>query len=357
MKIADDPFIKYKVHLERRKRQRIVMSVVPIALGMLLLFGLQYFPYLNNEVFQFYGVYLSPYPTLISLALSCMVAGGGYLLYWYLQTGFKNDYEDTLHDYNYNHEIRSGNFGNYISTENSHELESVHKKLTALEAQLQEVENRLDFSPGAIDELFDQMKEKLTTSVGSEMLNDVRKVYEKELGIDGAEAKLTQAHQKTSIRLEREIETLGRRGSTNLTLGVVTTLIGLFLLTAFIFMKNDFPLGSMEYLINFTPRLSLVVFVEVFAYFFLRLYKAGLSEIKYFQNELTNLESKHIALMAALRSQDSNMMNKVIEAVAATERNQIIEKGQTTVEIQKMQMDKDHFIEVAKTIASIVPKR
>jgi len=357
MKIANDPFITYKAHLERRKRQRIAMSVVPIALGMLLLFGLQYFPYLDREGFQVFGFYVSAFPALTSLSLSSVVLGGGYLLYWYLQTGFKNDYEDALHNYKYNYEIRSGDFNSYINTENKYELENIHKKLTALDTQLQDVESRLDFSPGAIEKLFEQMKEKLTASVGSEMLSDVRKEYEKELGIDGAEAKLTQAHQKTSIRLEREIETLGRRGSTNLTLGVVTTLIGLFLLTAFIFMKNDFPLGSIEYLINFTPRLSLVVFVEVFAYFFLRLYKAGLSEIKYFQNELTNLESKHVALMAALRSQDSNMMNKVIEAIAATERNQIIEKGQTTVEIQKMQLDKDHFLEVAKTIASIVPKR
>lgn len=227
----------------------------------------------------------------------------------------------------------------------------------ALGAQIKGVENRLSFAPGALDEFYNQMKEKLTASVGSDLLNDIRKDYEKELGFEGAEARLNHAHQKTSARLEREIDTLGRRGSTNLTLGVITTLIGLFLLTAFIFSKNDFALGSMEYLINFMPRLSLVIFVEIFAYFFLRLYKAGLSEIKYFQNELTNLESKHVALMASLRSQDSSMMNKVIEIMAATERNQIIEKGQTTVEIQKMQMDKDQFLEIAKTIASIIPKR
>lgn len=355
MKIANDPYTTYKTYLERRKRQRMAMSVVPIALGILALFGLPYFSFLDGEVFQVFGLNLLAYPTLISLALFSVVSGGGYLLYWYLQTGFKSDYEDIFHDYDY--ELKSGDLSSRNHTENDYELELVNKKFMAIEEKLKGIENRLNFSPEAIDKLFSQMKAKLTTSVSSEILNDVRKEYEKELGVDGVEAKLMQAHQKTSVRLEREIDTLGRRGSTNLALGVVTTLIGLFLLTAFIFMKNDFPLGSMEYLINFTPRLSLVVFVEVFAYFFLRLYKAGLSEIKYFQNELTNLESKHVALMAALRSQDSGMMNKVIEIIAATERNQIIEKGQTTVEIQKMQMDKDQFLEVAKTIASIIPKR
>ena len=343
----------FKISLERRKRQRIAMSVVPIALGMLALFGLPYFPYIEGIGLRIFGLFLPAYPTFIIAALFSVISGGGYLLYWYLQTGFKSSHEGIYYD----HEIKISDYKGRIHSEHSDELEVVNEKLMVLGAQLKDVENRLSFAPGAIDELYSQMKDKLTASVGSELLNDIRKDYEKELGIEGVEARLNHAHQKTSTRLEREIETLGRRGSTNLTLGVMTTLIGLLLLTAFIFTKNDFPFGSTEYLINFIPRLSLVIFVEIFAYFFLRLYKTGLSEIKYFQNELTNIESKHVALMAALRSQDSSMMNKVIEIMAATERNQIIEKGQTTVEIQKMQMDKDQFLEVAKTIASIIPKR
>lgn len=40
--------------------------------------------------------------------------------------------------------------------------------------------------------------------------------------------------------------------------------------------------------------------IELFAYFFLSLYRTSLQKIKYFQNELTNIEAKQIALRAAL---------------------------------------------------------
>lgn len=40
----------------------------------------------------------------------------------------------------------------------------------------------------------------------------------------------------------------------------------------------------------------MVIFVEIFAYFFLSLYKSSLNEIKFHQNELTKLEMKYIAL-------------------------------------------------------------
>jgi len=39
--------------------------------------------------------------------------------------------------------------------------------------------------------------------------------------------------------------------------------------------------------------------IELFAYFFLKLYKSDLSEIKYFQNELTNVEMRYAAVRLA----------------------------------------------------------
>lgn len=73
MNIASDHHMLFKIHLERRKRQRIAMSVVPIALGMLALFGLQYFPYLGSVGFRVFGLFLAAYPTLIIVALFAII--------------------------------------------------------------------------------------------------------------------------------------------------------------------------------------------------------------------------------------------------------------------------------------------
>ena len=53
----------------------------------------------------------------------------------------------------------------------------------------------------------------------------------------------------------------------------------------------------------YAPRLTLSIFIEFFSFFFLRLYKTGISEIKYFQNELTNAELKFIAVEKAIMTE------------------------------------------------------
>jgi hypothetical protein len=87
--------------------------------------------------------------------------------------------------------------------------------------------------------------------------------------------------------------------------------------------------GAMEFL----PRLSIVLIIEVFSYFFLRLYKSSLAEIKYFQNEATNIEHNFVDLEAAISIEDKTLIEKCIYTFLAVERNPVMGKNQTTREI------------------------
>lgn len=140
--------------------------------------------------------------------------------------------------------------------------------------------------------------------------------------------------QQTRRRLGQEVQDLAKRGNLNLILGILTTVFGLGILGYAVFTP---PLTESvtELLSYFIPRVSLVLLIEVFAYFFLRLYKQSLSEIKYFQNELTNIEARNLALQVALRDDDLDVRTQVVGELAKTERNFILEKGQTTVEIER----------------------
>ena len=91
----------------------------------------------------------------------------------------------------------------------------------------------------------------------------------------------------------------------------------------------------------FGPRLALALFLQVFAYFFLKLYRTSLAEIKYFQNEITNIEAKHLALTTAIQSSNTEYLKEVIGGLLATERNHILSKDQTTVELEKARLDTD----------------
>jgi hypothetical protein len=148
---------------------------------------------------------------------------------------------------------------------------------------------------------------------------------------------LDQRFQSTQRRLSQEVQDLAKRGNLNLVLGILTTLAGVTVLGYSVFNPPaDAP--PAEILAYFVPRVSLVVLIEVFAYFFLKLYKQSLNEIKYFQNEVTNVEAKHLALQVAFRSEDATLQSKVVEALASTERNFVLAKDQTTVDLEREKM-------------------
>ncbi|WP_433770867.1 hypothetical protein [Pseudomonas putida] len=167
-------------------------------------------------------------------------------------------------------------------------------------------------------------------------------------------------------RLRREISDLRLRSNINLLIGMAITGGGLYLLWSTVAMVDASELlkqlasegqdSNVKFFKNLVlpiiPRISLVVFVEIFAYFFLRLYKAGLSEIKYFQNELTNIESKLTAVEFSYMTKNQDGLKSAIEALSKTERNFVLEKGQTTVELERAKSDS----ELTKNIIDSIPK-
>lgn len=146
-------------------------------------------------------------------------------------------------------------------------------------------------------------------------------------------------------RLREEISSLSRRGVTNLIIGGTTTVVAAGLLVQAVLNS---PLADpvqphsweakpdwMGLLPSFVPRVSLAVFMEIFAFFFLRLYRTSLVEIKFFQNELTNIELKLIALEAGIARDDKALIETLAANLMATERNFVIKPGETTIDIER----------------------
>ena len=71
-------------------------------------------------------------------------------------------------------------------------------------------------------------------------------------------------------------------------------------------------------------------------------------EIKYFQNEMTNIESRFLALYAAVNSGELKSMQEVVLLLAKTERNYVLQKGQTTVGLEHLRYEKETLTSVAE---------
>jgi hypothetical protein len=167
--------------------------------------------------------------------------------------------------------------------------------------------------------------------------------------------------EQSRARLAQEIASLQRRGNLNLVLGILISFLGLSVLGYYLLIDkaqtNGVPPPAEDpiaFLIHYIPRLTFVLLIELFAYFFLKLYKNSLSEIKYFQNEPTNIEAKHIALRAAFLADSETLSDKAISSLVDTERNHVLEKGQTTVNLERARIDREQWTDIAKTFSSIL---
>lgn len=184
------------------------------------------------------------------------------------------------------------------------------------------------------DEIIERIKSEANATYIESLKNEIK---ESEYRLD-----IFKRGKSTLDRIYKEIDALGRRGTVNLVLGVITALSGVIALSFFVLAKEGAHSSISEFTMDFLPRLSIVLIIEVFSYFFLRLYKASLSEIKYFQNEATNIEHSFVAMEAAISIDDKSLIEKCVHTFLEIDRNPILSNGQTTREIiQEAQASKD----------------
>ncbi|WP_157595452.1 hypothetical protein [Plesiocystis pacifica] len=200
---------------------------------------------------------------------------------------------------------------------------------------------------------------EITSSASKNIIEDI----EKRVRIEDAHRRQTEPLDQTfkisHRRLERAVASLERKNTLNLVMGMIIAFIGLGIL-AFLIEPPQATVGEVSlqpatYLLSYAPRFSGVVIVEILALFFLKLYRSGLLDIKYYHNELTNLEFKFSGAKAALASSATTNADSPIQHLMATERNFILEKGQSTIELERARMTDEiakRTIDLAEKIVS-----
>ncbi|MNK17085.1 hypothetical protein D3C87_352680 [compost metagenome] len=163
--------------------------------------------------------------------------------------------------------------------------------------------------------------------------------------------------QSINDRIETEIERLRTSANINLAFGSITTVsaivfIGYEVINNPVSFNELFPLIS-----HFLPRLGLVLLIEIFAFFFLKMYKATLQEMKYFQNEKTNIDLKLIALKRGLKLGDETINNLVLTELIKTERNFILKKDESTVDLQRGLIETKATNKTLEIVSNIFAKK
>jgi len=172
--------------------------------------------------------------------------------------------------------------------------------------------------------------------------------------------KVSKHYEQLINGLIDEIDLTRRNSSVNLIIGIITSAIGIIVLTTAIFYSapqsqvntsNELPIYF-----PFISKVILSLFVELFSFFFLRLYRKNLDDIKYLTNEVTNVMLKMLALEYSLTKESSTVTGDILRELSKTERNFILKKDESTVEIQKMRIEENGQEKLIENLVSILKK-
>ncbi|WBU47616.1 hypothetical protein PF050_14060 [Kosakonia pseudosacchari] len=231
------------------------------------------------------------------------------------------------------------------------ELASLRTEFNQLSASGASNVDRIDFAPNEKAELIESAKKRI---VGNTLLAaDVS--LKNDISSFKYQIEINKHYSDIVYRLENEIDRLNRRGGVNLGIGALIALFGILYLgytvTDQVVIKD-----KLEYIMHMAPRLSFVIVIELFAYFFLKLYKNGFEEVKYFQNELTNIDSKVLGIKFLKDVRNEELMGEVIKNLMSTERNFVLEKGQSTVSLEQQKIKSDsekNIMEIMKEFINV----
>lgn len=214
------------------------------------------------------------------------------------------------------------------------------KDLKALQAQI----DGLKLAKRAVDDaiekqLVEDFKVELQRAAAESLLTDLADEQRQRHAAQSLNSSVSGAFTEVRQRLEDELALLRRSAVVNLTGGSVLTSFALLLLGIFVFGDVKLPSAGGALTTHILARVGLVLALEAFALFFLRLYKQCLAEIKHYHNELTNMEMRSLGTLLAIQDGMTDAQQQASSALLSTERNFVLKKGETTTEIEKHRID------------------
>jgi hypothetical protein len=143
-------------------------------------------------------------------------------------------------------------------------------------------------------------------------------------------------------RMKVELSRLNRISIRNLSIGIIFSVFALFFIAYPLLVSPTVQqlsgqtqpqnVSAMDALVRYyLPRLGVGLLLQFVGFFFLRLYVANEQDIKHYASEVTNLESKMMAILVAEQRNDKALFKPIVENLAKTERNFTLKRNERTI--------------------------
>lgn len=252
--------------------------------------------------------------------------------------------------------LRFLNNSNQNSKKNIYLSTNTNRKYFSLEKDLNNLKRNFEtYSKGNL--VFTQEdKERILVNLETKLEGESSKEYVEKLKATikncFSEEFFNERFERSEDRLRSEKNSAFIRGNFNLMIGVVISILGGVI--AYAFIQKLPTANTIIELFSYTlPRLSFFILIIFLAFFFLNLYRKSMDDIKYYQNEITNLEAKYLSLQMAKSINNHKLTASLLEQLMKTERNFVLEKDQSTIELEKERISSDNANNTLKAITDI----
>lgn len=192
-----------------------------------------------------------------------------------------------------------------------------------------------------------ESKERFSISAGGDVI--VNKTYEERGVVENKTINETRLIRSIDSETEAVLHDLIKTMLGSRRVQIIQTYLnlaagGLLVVIGFLILKEITDTSTIDddnFYRIMAARFSITIVLQVFAFFFLSLYRKGLEEVKYINNELTNVHAKLASVSLATKSNDPQTARNVVEELLKTERNFLLKKGETTVALKEMEMSEN----------------
>jgi len=217
------------------------------------------------------------------------------------------------------------------------EILDKYDRLTQQRSIEEGVKETLNKNPDLIN-IETSVYNKIISNLEGSLINKLDERFKNNIKTEFIISSIINELNPLTTNIEKYIEKVQRNSTVNLLIGILGTITAIIIL-AFAILNDKTFTDFQSFFMHFLPRFTFVIFIQLFAFFFLRLYKNNLEDAKYFQNELTNLAAKSSAIKISYLMGNEDKVYEVLKELSGIERNFKLFKEETTIGLEKAKLE------------------
>jgi AraC-like DNA-binding protein len=150
-------------------------------------------------------------------------------------------------------------------------------------------------------------------------------------------------------------QTALRRPNALLFVGTIIAVAGLiFYVVTQTRLENNLSESFWATMLNLSPRLLMLLFIQVLAGFFLRQYRASMEDFRYYESVLRHREAQYLSYTLRKQLDDKKALLRFADEILKEVQFGILSHGQTTVAIEAQRTEENEFSSLYEKIAALI---